>query len=116
MVRNYYSYTEMESGKRNAELPLCFRYLTVFLFCLRTPSKLNLLLLNSFDEFVIKYVLIIFDDFEEKERNSRGELKVQKDLKVLTFLSCCVNKGFLGIYVLLLMHLAFFSRLKERRP
>ena len=116
MVRNYYSYTEIESEKRNAELPLRFRYLTEFIFCLCTASKLSLLLLDSSDEFVIKYVLIIFDDFEEKERDSREELKVQRGLKVLTFLSCCVNKSFLGIYVLLLMDLAFFSRLKERGP
>ena len=56
----------MESGKRSAELPRCFRYLTVFLFCLCTVSKLFLLLLKKFAEFVIKCVLIIFDDFEER--------------------------------------------------
>ena len=54
-------------------------------FCLLTASKLNLLLLASFDEFVIKHVLIIFDDFEEKERNSRGELKMQRGLEGATF-------------------------------
>ena len=42
----------------------------MFLFCLCTVSKLNLFLLDCFDEFVIKYLLIIFDDFEEKGRNS----------------------------------------------
>ena len=45
----------MEGEKRNAELALCFGYLTVSLSGLCTASKLDLFLLNSFGEFVIKY-------------------------------------------------------------
>ena len=93
----------MESGKRSAELPRCFRYLTVFLFCLCTVPKLFLLLLKKFAEFVIKCVLNIFDDFEESDdiqSVGRGTWR------------CCVTKNFLEAYVPLLI----FIRLKERRP
>lgn len=48
--------------KSNAELPPCFRYLSVFLFL----SVHNIEIKLVFGEFVIKYVVIIFDDFEER--------------------------------------------------
>lgn len=48
--------------KSNVEFLFCFRYLFVFFFLFVYNIEIKFV----FGEFVIKYVVIIFDDFEER--------------------------------------------------